>query len=166
MKKNSFSLFLLIGFAFSIHAQESISKNAIGLRFGNNYGLEVEITYQKMLSAKNRLELGAAWSSDNNTDALKLIGIYQWYWKLDKGLYWYTGCGGGLGSWNTDDNYNNGYGDDNGVFIIINGDIGIEYHFKDIPIQLSIDGRPGFVFNNYEKNDFGFNAGLGVRYKF
>jgi hypothetical protein len=166
MNKTSYLILLLIGCTFSIQAQESISKNAIGLRFGNSYGLEVEITYQKILSSKNRLELNAGWSNDDNTDALKLIGIYQWYWNLEKGLYWYAGGGGGLGSWNTDDHYNTSYGEDNGIFIIINGDIGIEYHFKDIPLQLSIDGRPGFVFNNYEKNDFGFNAGLGVRYKF
>jgi hypothetical protein len=166
MRKINFFLFLLLGSIFSIQAQENISKNAIGLRFGNNYGLEVEINYQTILTTKNRLELGVAWSSDNNTDALKLIGIYQWHWKLDKGLYWYAGCGGGLGSWNTADHYTNGYGDDNGIFIIATGDIGIEYHFENIPIQLAIDGRPGLIFNNYEKNDFGFNAGLAVRYKF
>jgi hypothetical protein len=166
MKKISFCLFLLIGLEFSIQAQESISKNAIGLRFGNNYGLVIEITYQKMLSSKNRLEIDGGWSSDNNTEAFRLIGIYQWHWKLDKGLYWYAGGGCGFGFWNTDDNYNNGYADDNGIFIVATGDIGIEYHFKDVPIQLSIDGKPQYVFNNYEKNDFGFNAGLGIRYKF
>jgi hypothetical protein len=166
MKKISFCLFLLIGWIFSIQAQESISKNAIGVRFGNHYGLEAEITYQRMLSSKNRLELDAGWSSSNNTEAFKLFGIYQWYWNLDKGLYWYTGGGGGFGTWNTDDNYNNGYADDNGVFIVATGDIGVEYHFKGVPIQLSIDGRPEYVFNNYEKNDFGFNVGLGMRYKF
>jgi hypothetical protein len=166
MKKISFSIFLLIGLAFSIQAQESISKNAIGLRFGNHYGLEIEITYQRMLTSKNRLEINGGWSSNDNTEAFKLIGIYQWYWNLEKGLYWYAGGGGGFGTWNTDDNYINEYADDTGVFIVVTGDIGIEYHFKDAPIQLSIDGRPGYVFNNYEKNDFGFNAGLGIRYKF
>ncbi|TRX35170.1 hypothetical protein FNW52_12150 [Flavobacterium sp. ZT3R18] len=166
MKKNHYCLYLLLVITISSQSQESISKNAMGLRFGNDYGLEVEITYQKMLSSKNRLEIDGGWSSDNNTEAFRLIGIYQWYWKLDKDLFWYTGGGGGLGSWKTDDNYNNGYGDDNGIFMTFNGDIGIEYHFEDVPLQLSIDGRPGFVFNNYEKKDFSFNAGLGVRYKF
>jgi hypothetical protein len=157
---------MLIGLVFLTQAQENISENTIGVRFGNHYGLEAEITYQRMLSPKNRLELDAGWSTSNNTEAFKLFGIYQWYWNLEKGLYWYTGGGGGFGSWNTDDNYNNVYADDNGIFIVATGDIGIEYHFKGVPIQLSIDGRPEYVFNNYEKNNFGFNAGLGVRYKF
>lgn len=166
MKKSYLSFILLIGLAFSTKAQDTISKNAIGLRFGNNYGLVLEITYQKMLSPKKRLEFGVSWSSDNNTNALKLTGIYQWYWRLEKGLYWYTGFGGGLGTWNTNDNYNNAYGNDNGIFAILLGDIGIEYHFNDVPIQLSIDGRPGYTFNNYEKDDFGLNAGFAIRYKF
>lgn len=166
MKKINFSIFLLIAFAFSTQAQDTISKNAIGVRFGNHYGLEVEITYQKKISSKNRLEINGGWNSDNNTETFKLFGIYQWYWNLEKGLYWYAGGGGGFGTWNTDDNYTNEYANDNGIFIVATGDIGIEYHFKGVPIQLSLDGRPEYVFNNYEKNDFGFNAGLGVRYKF
>jgi len=166
MKKSYLSLIMLVGLAFSIQAQETVSQNAIGVRFGNNHGFGVEISYQRKLSPKNRLELDLGWSNNDNTAALKATGIYQWYWNLEKGLYWYAGCGGGFGTWNTDDNYNNGYAGDNGLFIVAAGDIGIEYHFKEIPIQLSIDGRPEFIFNNYEKNDFGVAVGFGIRYKF
>ncbi|HEU4788278.1 MAG TPA: hypothetical protein VFS71_01170 [Flavobacterium sp.] len=175
MKKNYYCLYLLIGLVFSSQAQENqenitkqdnISKNAIGLRIGNNHGIGVEISYQKKLLTKNRLELDLGFTNDNNTDAIKLSGIYQWYWNIEKELDWYTGFGGGLGYWNTDDNYNNGYGSDNGIFAVINGDVGIEYNFQETPIQLAMDLRPEFVFNNYEKNDFGLNLGLAIRYKF
>lgn len=166
MSKNYFFLYLLIGVIGSCKAQENNTKNTIGLRFGNNYGFGVEISYQKKLSAKNRLELDLGWTNDNNTDALKLSGIYQWYWNIEKDLHWYAGFGGGLGSWNTDDNYNNGYAGDNGLFGVLNGDVGIEYNFKEIPIQIAIDARPELIFNNYERNDFGFNVGLAARYKF
>src|SRR6478735_1933114 len=164
MKKNYYCLYLIIGLTFSGYAQENqenipkqdnISNNAIGLRFGNNHGSVVEISYQRKLSKKNLLELNLGFTNDNNTDALKLSGIYQWYWNIKKELDWYAGFGGGLGSWNTDDHYNNGYAGDNGVFAVINGDIGIEYNFNEIPIQIALDLRPEFVFNNYEKNDFG-----------
>jgi hypothetical protein len=167
MNKKTHFFFLLLGLTFSIsQAQENISNNTIGLRLGNNHGLGAEISYQKKLSLKNRLELDFGWTNDNNTAALKISGIYQWYWKLEKELDWYAGFGGGLGTWNTDDNYNTGYGSDNGVFVVLNGDIGIEYNFMEIPIQIAIDGRPEFIFNNYEKNDFGINVGLAVRYRF
>lgn len=167
MKKNYYCLYLLIGLVFSSQAQENVLKNAIGLRFGNNHCLGVEISYQRKLSAKNRLELDLGWINDNNADAIKISGIYQWYWNIEKELDWYTGFGGGLGSWrNTNDNYNNGYGNDNGIFAVINGNIGIEYNFKETPIQLAMDLRPEFIFNNYSDNDFGFNVGLAMRYKF
>jgi hypothetical protein len=166
MNKNVYFFFLLFGITFSSRAQENISNNTIGLRFGNNHGFGLEISYQKKLSAKNRLELDFGWKNHNNTDAIKISGIYQWYWKIEKELDWFAGCGGGLGSWNTNDNYNNGYGSDNGIFLVLNGDVGIEYNFKEIPIQLAIDARPELIFNNYERNDFGFNVGLAVRYKF
>jgi hypothetical protein len=166
MKKSYLLFFMLFSFAFAMHAQETISQNAIGMRFGNNYGFEVEISYQRKLSPKNRLELDLGWSNSDNTAALKATGSYQWYWNLEKGLYWYAGCGGGFGTWNTNDNYANEYAEDSGVFVAAIGDIGIEYHFKEIPIQLSIDAKPEFIFNNYKKNDFGVSVGLGIRYKF
>jgi hypothetical protein len=166
MNKNVYFFLLLFGISFSSRAQENISNNAIGFRFGNNHGFGLEISFQKKLSAKNRLELDFGWKKHNNTEAIKISGIYQWYWKIEKELDWFAGCGGGLGTWNTNDNYNNGYAGDNGLFAVINGDIGIEYNFKEIPIQLAIDARPELIFNNYEKNDFGLNVGLAVRYKF
>ncbi len=157
---------MVIGLVFSAQAQENISENTIGVRFGNHYGLEVEITYQRMLSPKNRLELNTGWSSSNHTEAFKLFGIYQWYWNIEKGLYWYTGGGGGFGTWNTDNDYDNPYANDNGFFMVATGDIGVEYHIKGVPIQLSLDGRPEYVFNSFEKDNFGFNAGVAIRYKF
>ncbi|PKB18954.1 hypothetical protein [Flavobacterium sp. 5] len=166
MKKNYYCLYLLFGIIFSSQAQENTLKNAIGLRFGNNHGLGIEVSYQNKLSLKNRLELDFGWTNDNHTDALKISGIYQWYWNFEKEVDWYAGFGGGLGSWNTDNNYMNSYGNDNGIFYVINGDVGIEYNFKEIPIQLAIDLRPEYVFNNYERNDFGINFGLSIRYKF
>ncbi|WP_269222691.1 MULTISPECIES: hypothetical protein [Flavobacterium] len=166
MNKNLYSIYTVIVFSLTVQAQEISSKNTIGLRFGNNHGFGVEITYQKKISLKNRLELDFGFTNDNHTDALKISGIYQWYWKIEKELDWYAGFGGGLGSWNTNDNYNNEYAGDNGLFAVLNGNIGIEYNFKEIPIQLAMDTRPEFVFNNYEKNDFGFNVGLAIRYRF
>lgn len=46
MKKVILSAFMLLGLAFSTQAQD-ISKNAIGLRLGDNDGFGGEISYQK-----------------------------------------------------------------------------------------------------------------------
>lgn len=76
MKKLILSTFMLIGLAFSSNAQD-ISKNAIGLRLGDNDGFGGEISYQRGLSDNNRLEFDLGWRNSNHVDAFKLVGLYQ-----------------------------------------------------------------------------------------
>lgn len=150
-----------MGLAFSTQAQE-ISKNALGLRLGDNDGFGGEISYQRGLSDNNRLELDLGWRNNNNIDAFKLTGLYQWVWNIDGGFNWYAGVGGGLGNWN------NKKFDDNGTFVFVAGDLGIEYGFDEVPILLSLDIRPELYFNsdNYRTNNFGPDIALGIRYQF
>lgn len=163
MKTNILIAFMLFGIAISAQSQ-NFSKNAIGLRLGSNDGYGTEISFQTRLSPKNRLELDLGFSDNNNESVFKLAGIYQWVWKIDSGLNWYAGVGGGLGSWNYDDNDEI---NDNGAFAFIAGDIGIEYNFN-FPLQLSLDLRPEIYFNSdsYIEDNFGANLGLGIRYTF
>lgn len=161
MKKIILSAFMLMGLAFSSQAQD-ISKNALGLRLGSNDGFGGEISYQRKLSRENRLEADLGWRNSNSVSAIKVVGLYQWVWELDKGFNWYAGAGAGLGSWSTDSKYNN----DSGSFALIAGDVGIEYNFDQVPIQLSLDYRPEFYLNNGYRKDLGSDIALGIRYKF
>ncbi|WP_395061593.1 hypothetical protein [Flavobacterium sp.] len=167
MKKVILSAFMLLGLAFSTQAQD-ISKNALGLRLGDNDGFGGEISYQRGLSKNNRLELDLGFRNSNNVDAIKLAGLYQWVWNIDGGFNWYAGVGGGLGSWSYDYNQGNQQYKDSGAFVFVAGDLGIEYNFKEAPIQLSLDIRPELYFNsdNYRKNNFGPDLALGIRYRF
>lgn len=167
MRKILLFAFLLLATVF-VHGQKN-TKNAIGLRLGDNDGFGGEVSYQRSFSKKNRLELDLGWRNSNHYDAVKLIGLYQWVWKIDGGFNWYAGPGAGVGSWRTQ-NWNNGhdyYYDDSGAFFVVTGDIGIEYNF-DFPLQLSLDFRPEIYFssNNIRQDNFGPDIGLGVRYKF
>lgn len=163
MKKTLLFAFLLLGTVFA-QAQD-ISKNALGLRLGDNDGFGGEISYQRGLSKNNRLELDLGWRNSNNVDAIKIAGLYQWVWNIDGGFNWYAGVGGGLSSWSFDApaGYN---GDDSGLGIFAAGDIGIEYNF-DVPIQLSLDFRPEFYFNSddFREDNFGPDIALGIRYR-
>lgn len=154
---------MLMGLAFSTQAQE-ISKNALGLRLGDNDGFGGEISYQRGLSDNNRLELDLGWRNSNHVDAFKLTGLYQWVWNIDGGFNWYAGVGGGVGSWSID---NNNF-DDNGTFAFVAGDLGIEYSFDEVPIQLSLDIRPELYFNSddFRDDSFGPDIALGIRYQF
>ena len=163
MKKLILSACMMIAMVFSANAQE-ISKNALGLRVGDNDGFGGELSYQRGLGSNNRLELDLGWRNSEHYDALKITGLYQWVWNIDGGFNWYAGIGGGVGSWS----YNvNGY-KDSGAFFFAAGDLGIEYNFKEAPIQLSLDIRPEFYFNSddYRNDNFGPDIALGIRYRF
>lgn len=167
MKKVILSVMMLMGLAFTAQAQD-ISKNALGLRVGDNDGFGGEISYQRGLSSNNRLELDLGWRNSKNYDAMKLVGLYQWIWNIDGGFNWYAGVGAGIGSWSY-----NGPGDpdpDGGTFLLAAGDIGIEYVF-DIPLQLSLDLRPELYFGDNRSdfddyNSFGPDIALGIRFTF
>lgn len=163
MKKVILSAFMLIGLAFSAHSQD-ISKNAIGLRLGDNDGFNGEVTYQRGLSKNNRLELDLGWRSSNDVDAFKLVGLYQWVWDIDNNFNWYAGAGAGLGSWSSD--YSGG--SDSGTILLVAGDIGIEYKFDEIPLLLSFDFRPEIYFDSdkYREDSFGPDIALGIKYCF
>lgn len=169
MKKVILSAIMLIGLAFTAQAQ-TISKNALGLRLGDNDGFGGEISYQRALSSNNRLELDLGWRNRNDyyydnhngdLNAVKLTALYQWVWNIDGGFNWYAGIGGGVGSWNHKrDTYKN-----DGIFAFAAGDIGIEYNF-DFPLLISLDFRPEFGGTGYYKNNYGSDIALGLRYQF
>ena len=167
LKKLIITCIIVLVASVSMTAQE-ISKNALGLRLGDNDGFGGEISYQARLSASHRLELDLGWRDGKNYDGFKLAGLHQWVWNIEDGFNWYAGLGGGLGSYsfNDDKNFNNGK-DYNDTFIFAAGDIGIEYNF-DIPLLISLDFRPEIAFGDerYNNNDLDFDIALGLRYQF
>ncbi|OAB77948.1 hypothetical protein [Cochleicola gelatinilyticus] len=166
MKKILVILLVLTAFTFEAQAQE-ISKNAIGLRLGDSDGFGTEINYQRAVGTNNnRLEFGLGWRSNNDFDAYKLVGLYQWVWNIDGGFNWYAGPGAGIAQVDFDDRFfpNDDRFDDTETYIFLAGDVGIEYNF-DFPLLLSLDFRPEFGFGDYN-DDVDFDIALGVRYQF
>lgn len=163
MKNTIIASIIMLLFGFTVEAQ-NISKNAIGLRIGDSDGFGTEISYQRGLGENNRLELDLGWRDGKNYDGFKLAGIYQWVWNIEAGFNWYAGVGGGLGSYDFNDNNRN---DSNDTFVFAAGDIGIEYNF-DIPLLISLDFRPeiGFGDKAYNNNDLDFDIAFGIRYQF
>lgn len=138
---------LIIGFIFAIQAQDF--KNAIGIRGG--YG--AEISYQFPLASKTRAEadLGIYGGKDGG---FILTGIHQWMFGLQDGLNWYVGVGPQIGALNKS------------LGLGVAGQIGIEYNIPSVPIQLSLDYRPGWFIipSDYSFQPYGF--GIGIRYTF
>lgn len=152
---------LFFAFMCSSNAQE-ISKNALGLRFGDSDGFGTEISYQRGLGDNNRLEVDLGWRSGNNYNAYRLTGLYQWVFNLDGNFNWYVGAGGGVAQVDIDNVPANV--DDSETYFYAAGDIGIEYNF-DIPLLLALDFRPEFGFGDFN-DDIDFDIALGIRYQF
>ncbi len=148
-------LFTTLVLAFALFSTMSAQEQAIGLRLGGGTSYDGEISYQKMLSGSNRLELDLGFINNAaHGSGVALTGIYQWTWELNdltEGFGWFAGVGGGLRIFD-------GFG------LGLNGQIGIEYKIPDVPLQLTLDTRPGWYFGN--ANGFFPGAALGVRYTF
>ncbi|MBN4084724.1 hypothetical protein JYT89_00115 [Flavobacteriaceae bacterium AH-315-B10] len=158
MKKLFLLSIALIGFTFTMNAQQ-IADNAIGLRLGDSDGFGAEISYQIGIGDNNRLEFGLGWRDNTNFSAIRVVGLYQWIWSLDGSFNWYTGVGGGLASFSSD---NDIFDDETALFVA--GNIGIEYNFE-IPLLISLDFRPEIGFGNIN-DDLDFDIALGLRYQF
>ena len=157
MKKYLLSFALVLGFITNGFTQD-ISDNAIGLRFASNHGIGSEISYQRKLTRTNRLEGDLGWSNNNDFNALKITGIYQWVWNIEDNFNWYAGVGAGFENWSSDKS-------NNGTFLFASGDVGIEYSFS-IPLLLSLDFRPEVGGNDYYNDNFNSNVALSLKYQF
>ena len=150
---------VLIASAFATVATAAIPANAIGARLNGG----AEVSYQRGLSSKNRLEIDVGWYSNryyNHNDSwssLGVTGIYQWDWNITSGLNWFVGPGGAIGIYS---------GHESGLGLGVGGQIGLEYNFNTLgaPILLGLDLRPMWgVFSNAGMNN---DAGLSIRYTF
>lgn len=156
--------FLCAGMA-SVQAQD-LSKNALGLRIGGNNGFGVEASYQVAVAQKNRIEIDLGWRSGDHIDHVKAVGTYQWVFPIENGFNWYVGPGVGIAHSSWDYGVGPYRSDDSKTYVLIAGQIGIEYNIKSVPLQLSLDFRPEFYLSDGLKDDFGPDFAFGIRYKF
>lgn len=126
-------------------------KTALGVKVFDGGG----ITFKHFLSDKNALELiGYFWNRGT-----RITGLYEIHGPIKgaTGLQWYIGPGAHIGF------YNSKYGD--GVFLGIDGVLGLDYKFKGAPINISLDWQPSFEFGD-NRGFYGNWGGLGIRYTF
>lgn len=158
-KQWNFALILLGMFLFGYELQAQVHPNALGLRLGGDGSVNgVELSYQKGISSANRIEFDLGFGSGNGHNRMYLAGIYHWDWNITDALNWYVGPGGAVGF----HQYDNA---SDGINVSVGGQIGLEYDFnpKNVPILLSLDGRP--MWNLFGTDSgLGWGAALGVRY--
>lgn len=132
-------------------------ETAVGLKF-----YPTAITLKHFTSNKVALE-GLAYFWD---EGVRFTGLYEIHGDIPgaEGLKWYAGPGVHLQLWN--DKWKSSYQNrDGGLAIGIDGVLGLDYKFSEIPLNLSIDWQPSFNFIGYSYFEGGW-GGLGIRYTF
>lgn len=149
-------LFFVALISLTAIAGAQVSSNALGARlYGGDTFSGAELSYQKGLNDRNRLELDASFGFRHDFTRLALIGIYHWNWNIAGGFNWYVGPGATVAYDNFDGNTY--------VNVGVGGQIGIEYKFRDLPVLISLDSRPMWDFLG-DVNGLGWGAALGIRF--
>lgn len=156
MKKLLLTLTLSICIITLAGAQDY--NTGIGLRGGLYNGL----TIKHFIGDRSAVEglLSTRWRG------FEITGLYEIHnraFDIDR-LNWYYGAGAHLGFYNGD---NTTWGDVGTAYTVlgVDGILGLEYNFSEIPINLSIDWKPAFNFIGYSRF-FGEGGALSIRYIF
>ncbi|MGM0532122.1 MAG: hypothetical protein ACQER7_12310 [Bacteroidota bacterium] len=127
----------LIAFSFASISSAQDYNTGIGVRGGFFSGL----TVKHFISQNSALEgiVSSRWNGFN------LTGLYEIHSRAFNAerLNWYYGFGGHVGFWDGDDV---GWGDQGNSYTVlgVDGILGLEYNFREVPINLSIDWKPAF----------------------
>ena len=147
---------------FSMQAQRAYD-SAVGARLG----YPISLSYKKYISEANALEANLSFSNNRNGYGwIGISGAYLHHKELDiegiDNLNWYFGGGGSVLFWNYVSRSSR-FRNANTAFSI-DGYIGIEYTFEDLPLNITVDWTPSIFINGFIG---GFGAGYGaiaVRY--
>lgn len=161
--------FFAVG-AFAQNEENNIrTPNALGVRLsGGNQWYCAEISYQRSLGAPHRIEADLGYRFDDfyRMGDLFLVGVYQLHFDIPavENLGWYFGFGPRLELFYYDaSHYDRSFHFSGNLGVT--GQIGVDYHFKAIPLQLALDFRPClFIIPNsaFLWRDFG----IDIRYCF
>ncbi len=151
MKKFIFTAIFTFSILFSgnLIAQDYNSSVGVRLAFG------LTATYKKEFKENTYLELygGFGYHTIFGGGALE---IHKEIEDVDH-LYWYYGAGAFAGY------YSSNLISDNYFYMGINGVIGVDYSFEEIPLNVSVDWMPGFrLVGGFTPTFLG--GGLSARY--
>ncbi len=155
MKKILLTVFLVSCMVSLSNAQYN---TGIGFRGGLANGLTI-----KHFTAKRTAIEGII---SNRWKGFNITGLYEKHnpaFRVNR-LNWYYGFGGHIGFWKGKDV---GWADDDDDYTVIgiDGILGLEYSFYEIPINLSVDWKPAFNIIGYS-GFWGDGGALSIRFIF
>ena len=162
MKNQIYSIFTLLLFCLitaNLQAQ-STYKSAVGGRLG--YPLAV--SFKQFINDSHAFEAYVGTRGYGGYRWTNVSLAYQVHHPIDgvEGLQYYFGGGGSVYFWN----FNNLFLDNsfNSTTFGIQFYGGLDYKFEDLPLNISIDWIPSYLFNSYNSGFSGTLGSIGVRY--
>ena len=140
---------------------------------------QVQAQYTTAIGIRGALSPGLTLKHHLSSDhVIEALLVSRWQGIIATGLYelhypalqienlrWYIGGGGHVGIWSTTVNDNTWFESDGGVVVGFDLIGGLEYTIPDLPINVSIDWKPGF--NLLGHSGFWSDDGsLSIRYTF
>ncbi|MBC7887409.1 MAG: hypothetical protein H7Z13_05925 [Ferruginibacter sp.] len=172
MMKKQFFVAAVISVLVVSHASAQKSRSFNSSSYTTALGVKVypgsggaAVTIKHFVNKAIALEaLGYAWERGG-----RATGLLEFHWDIPAapGLKWYVGPGVHVGFYN--DKYYNDIRDGKGSYVSagLDGVIGLDYKFKNIPLNLSADWQPSYDFGNERYHGFGGDfGGIAARYTF
>ena len=160
--KKIFLPFLICFIFLTLNIQAQSWEKALGLRLG----FPNSITYKQFISETAAIEGIFGTRNDDGVRSINLSAAYQIHNSLIDDsfgeLRWYYGGGGTLIFFSFDDNSTLS----GGTSIGIQGYLGVDYTFEGVPINLSLDWTPNFLFTGFSDGFEGDFGGVAIRYIF
>lgn len=156
MKKLIFVAIFSLSCMLGANAQDY--NTGIGLRGGWGTGLTVKHFLNSSKAVEGIL--------DSRWHGFSITGLYEVHREAFNAprLNWYYGLGGHVGFWDGQ-YYRNVDNHLNYTVVGIDGILGLEYNFKEIPFNLGIDWKPVFNLTGYS-GIYGDGGAISIRYIF
>ncbi len=150
-------LLLAIGIFLAGHifSQESGYKQALGIKVPGGFS----VSYKNFINGTQNIEAQAMYWKKG----FRAVGLYEFnFYSFDvEGLSWFVGPGAHIGFWKK--KYQEDY--NSTVDLGIDGIIGLDYKFKNLPLNVSLDWQPSITLVGHSSVTPVY-GGLGVRYTF
>jgi hypothetical protein len=157
MKKTLLLVSIITVFSFSLKAQEY--KTAAGIRLGpSSPAIAPGFTIRHFLDEKHAVE-----GIVGINNGIGICALYEWYHPVAtvEHLQWFVGAGGYAAYRNNVSFIGENSNKNNTSYIGAAGVVGVDYKFRDIPLNISIDWKPELnIIENvgFEASGVGFSA--------
>lgn len=160
LRRSILSVVILITLAFGSEALAQDYQTGAGLRLGVSNGLTVKHFISDRAAVEGMLH--SRWKG------LLITGLYEVHQDIPElsGLRWFYGGGAHIGTWNGNKGRPDWQKNHNGYTVFgLDGIIGLDYHFVDAPVNLSLDYKPAFNISN-DAGFWGDEVALSLRFTF